>query len=91
MAVPLDAGPDAPGRIADSFRPDVALDQIRKLRWWLNREEGPPDHWSREGVAEAMAEVVWDLDDWLSRGGELPAAWARHTMKCECWRHAPAS
>jgi len=51
----------------DHFDPDEALDVLR-------------DFWEREGDATTedllrVTDLMSDLDEWLSAGGALPAAW----------------
>ena len=50
--------------------PNAALDEIRSIVARADGGLGRSD-------AERLAELVDGLDGWLSRGGFLPADWAR--------------
>ena len=55
--------------------PNATLEQLRQLAVQVlnpDREDALVDE-----AAEEMAELVRALDDWISRGGFLPAAWSR--------------
>jgi hypothetical protein len=55
--------------------PDETLKEIRRLsaivRDRCDRGEDP----DVDGSAAELAEAVQNLDEWLSKGGFLPAAW----------------
>lgn len=55
--------------------PDANLEELRELvdRLVVNNEEGYMD----SGDCERALELVRALDEWLSKGGALPEAWAR--------------
>ena len=56
--------------------PNATLAEIRALieRWQAAGSRGP---WT-EAEADQLIEKVADLDKWITRGGCLPADWARH-------------
>jgi flagellin-like hook-associated protein FlgL len=53
--------------------PNATLERLRQLAVQVLN----PDHQDALGdeIAEEMAELVRVLDDWMSAGGFLPAAW----------------
>lgn len=53
--------------------PDAALDRIREL-CSVVLDDGVP-LLRRKSAAEDLAELVRELDQWLSRGGFLPRPW----------------
>jgi hypothetical protein len=76
-----DPGP----RTAPTFSPDIALRQIRSTAAKLSATDADTRrrtvdrlHW-----ADVLADAVSDLDNWLSRGGMPPAAWAYRPQPTE--------
>lgn len=57
--------------------PDKALEDIRKSAAEVlgYSEPGPLPAWELEAAARELAHTVRALDEWLSRGGFLPAPW----------------
>lgn len=58
--------------------PNEVLRRIRELAWEVESRAPGPDVIMTtpfEDDAVALAEAVKDLDDWLSKGGSVPAAW----------------
>jgi hypothetical protein len=51
--------------------PNANLEEMRRIAGRAERNEPEPNDHAR------ICELVDALDDWLSRGGFLPAAWAR--------------
>lgn len=52
--------------------PDEAL---RACREWRDAYDNAPDSIAAREAAERLAEHFTALDDWISTGGFLPAAW----------------
>jgi hypothetical protein len=53
--------------------PDECLKELRKMARQVLDDPG------RTYDAEALAELVGAMDDWLRKGGSLPKAWAAHS------------
>lgn len=54
--------------------PDAALAEIRRLLHHIDRADN--DDIVRASLAEQLAVTIGGLDNWLTSGGYLPAAWA---------------
>lgn len=57
--------------------PDAALANARTLVARLRRAQAQGQDQAVASVAAELADAFDALDDWLSGGGFLPAAWAR--------------
>ena len=56
--------------------PNATLAEIRQILTAITRAPGPVV--AREAqLGSQLAERVNELDDWISRGGALPDAWAK--------------
>lgn len=51
----------------DTFRPDIAAEQITKLVRWLQNPGLIPAAWTRRGVLEELADTTEELAGWSHR------------------------
>jgi hypothetical protein len=55
--------------VGDTFRPEIAAEQIKKIVGWLT--VGPiPKIWTRAGLLEELASVTYELSEWSMRQTE---------------------
>lgn len=55
-------------------------EQLRIAAWIADADGGDPDV---EFYANHLAQLVIALNDWISRGGFLPAAWRKEDPEAE--------
>jgi hypothetical protein len=68
--------------------PDLALENMRSALRLMHSDDASPPRRFRAAIA--ATEHAQALDDWLSRGGYLPAEWQRHQPTHEWMRGQPA-
>lgn len=59
---------------------EAALERAREIIAKIDGDDGTPDPVARErdlNLAGELAELVIALDEWLGKGGHLPAAWSK--------------
>lgn len=60
----------------------AALRQLEDARQLLGKEADLDALWKAIIASDRLAESVESLDDWLSKGGFLPDAWATNAGDC---------